>query len=698
MPVTKMKMLEAMADAMPQDMSFTCPLTVEAATDSQPVPRFRMVAYTGGQMRISGFPHPVVVDLEGLSVDRQDIPVRLDHNPRQGVGHTQRVAIENGQVIAEGLVSRDTSWARDVAKSSGNGFPWQASIGAAVVQAEFVPRGARVTVNGKTFDGPLHVVRKAVLKEISFVDSGADSATSARIAAQHTQGEHMTFEQWLEAKGFEADKLSDQQKVTLKAAYDSEQAGDGTDGTDGNDGGKKVQASSVDDVIRAARLERDRQDAIANLVASAIAQPGVDIDALERIGQEAIRAKWTVDQADVAIIRAARAAPPGIIKHRDDSRKPDVIEAGLAMSAGLSKPEDHYSEQTLEAASRAWKHGLTIGEALLLTAAAHGQPQQSIRNVRSVLEAAFPGRDIRAAGVSTISLPGILSNVANKFLLAGFEAVEQAWRSVSVTRPVTDFKAITSYRLTGGFDFEEVGPSGELKHGKVGEENFTNKADTYGKMFAITRQDIINDDMGALSAVPRRIGRGGALKLNTVFWTAFLNNAAFFTAARGNFDDGADTALSIDALSAADILFRDIKDADDNPTGIEPKILLVPNALRLSAFQLVRSPEIRQSTDADGTGASYTTDNPHRGMYNLVSSAYLQSAAIANSSNKAWYLLADPQDLPVIEVVFLNGQQSPTVESADADFNTLGIQMRGYFDFGVAKQDYRGGVKMKGEV
>jgi len=48
------------------------------------MPRFSMVAYTGGTMRISGFPHPVVVDLEGLAIDRQDIPVRLDHNPRQG--------------------------------------------------------------------------------------------------------------------------------------------------------------------------------------------------------------------------------------------------------------------------------------------------------------------------------------------------------------------------------------------------------------------------------------------------------------------------------------------------------------------------------------------------------------------------------------------------------------------------------------
>ena len=190
---------EATADR-PDYMSFRCPLTVEAAgeTDSsagsgqgKPMPRFRMVAYTGGTMRITGFPHPVVVDLEGLAVQRQDIPVRLDHNPRQGVGHTHRVAVESGQVIAEGLISRDTSWARDVAKSGVNGFPWQASIGAAVVDAEFVPNGQRTTVNGRTFDGPLHVVRQAVLKEISFVDSGADTATSARIAAQNKEQDAM---------------------------------------------------------------------------------------------------------------------------------------------------------------------------------------------------------------------------------------------------------------------------------------------------------------------------------------------------------------------------------------------------------------------------------------------------------------------------------------------------------------------------
>jgi hypothetical protein len=71
----------------------------------------------------------------------------------------------------------------------------------------------------------------------------------------------------------------------------------------------------------------------------------------------------------------------------------------------------------------------------------------------------------------------------------------------------------------------------------------------------------------------------------------------------------------------------------------------------------------------------------------VAHSAYPSNAGIAGYSAKAWYLLADPNDLPVIEVAFLNGQQTPTVERADADFNVLGIQFRGYFDFGVALQE-----------
>jgi len=74
----------------------------------------------------------------------------------------------------------------------------------------------------------------------------------------------------------------------------------------------------------------------------------------------------------------------------------------------------------------------------------------------------------------------------------------------------------------------------------------------------------------------------------------------------------------------------------------------------------------------------------------VVSSVYLSNASFTGASSKAWYLLADPNRLPAIEVAFLNGVDRPTVEKTDADFNTLGIQFRGYIDFGVREQDPTG--------
>ena len=45
-----------------------------------------------------------------------------------------------------------------------------------------------------------------------------------------------------------------------------------------------------------------------------------------------------------------------------------------------------------------------------------------------------------------------------------------------------------------------------------------------------------------------------------------------------------------------------------------------------------------------------------------------------------------------MEVAFLNGQQNPTIQSGDTDFNTLGIQWRAFHDYGVAMRDHRAGV------
>ena len=261
-------------------------------------------------------------------------------------------------------------------------------------------------------------------------------------------------------------------------------------------------------------------------------------------------------------------------------------------------------------------------------------------------------------------------------------------------RNVSDFKTVTSYRLIGKDQYEQVAPGGEIKHGTLGEEKYENRADTYGIMLSIDRRDIINDDLSAITTVPRKLGRGSGLKINDVFWRVFLDNAGFFKTENKNYLAGADTVLSIDGLTKAEVAFMDQVDSDGKPIGVMPAILLVPTALSAIGSQLFKSLELRDTTASQ----KYPITNPHQGKFRVEVSRYLGNTQYPGNSSKAWYLLAEPGDLPVIEVAFLNGQESPTIDTAEADFHVLGVQMRGYHDFGCAKQDVRGGVKAKGEV
>jgi len=374
-------------------------------------------------------------------------------------------------------------------------------------------------------------------------------------------------------------------------------------------------------------------------------------------------------------------APAAHIKG-DDAPSSDVLVAALCKAGGMRSVEKSFDAKTLEAADKRFKRGIGLQELLLEAAWANGYTGRSFRGHE---------REVLRAGFSGLSLPGILSNTANKFVLEGFNAVESSWRSIASIRGVNDFKSVTSYRLNGGFEYDEVAANGELKHGEVSETGYSNQAKTYGKMFAVTRQDIINDDLGALTSLPQRIGRGAALKMNKVFWGAFLDNASFFTAGNGSLKTGAGTALGVDSLTQAEQAFLDQTDPDGSPLAIAPSILLVPTALNAKGAQLMSSLELRPtSSSKDVVG------NPHAGKFSVVYSAYLSNASLTGNSSTAWYLLADPSVLSTIEVAFLNGVEAPTVETADADFNLLGIQMRGFHDFGVAKQEYRGGVKMAG--
>jgi hypothetical protein len=430
--------------------------------------------------------------------------------------------------------------------------------------------------------------------------------------------------------------------------------------------------------------EADEEFSMADNATQTPAEEPIVASAVEAPASVAVEAT-TVDHTDVIAsltkkveqmekliaTRDERPAAPAIHMAQPTSRSPEVIEAAFALQGNLPNVEKQYDAKTLEAAGKI-QRTTSLGE-VLLSAAEEGGYTGSRRLTAATL------RPILQAAWATHSISGILSATVNKFLLAGFNGVESGWRSISAVRSVNDFKALTSYRLNGGMKFEKVAPGGELKNAAVSDESRTISAETYGIMTSVTRNDLINDDLGALTAVPQRIGRGGALKLNDVFWASFQDDSAFFTTGRGNKKTTAG-ALSLANLKAIATMFRKLKDPDGNPVAVDPRILLVPSDIELSAA------EIMGSALLVGGSSAAPNVNVLAGRYQVVSTSYLSSA-------EDYYLLASPSDMPVMEVAFLNGVQSPIVETAEADFNTLGVQMRGYFDFGVAKAEYLAGVK-----
>lgn len=688
---------------------------------------FTVKAYTGAALQLNGWDLPVVVDLAGMTTAKS-ITANLHHNPENIVGHVTDKINDGGSLTLKGVVSGAGPSAKEFIQASDNGYPWQASIEAKPNKLVEVPDGKAVTVNGQQFTGPLLIARKSKLYGVAFVPRGADENTTVSVAASaaKSKGAKMNdFEKWTQAMGLDLADLSEQQQTAMRAEFDSLitlKAAASDFGEGRGTVALAVPVFDVDDVKAAASEHFIDIEARFAEHEGGIRDPKLlnEIKAnamrgARELKAKAIREKWTAAKFEVEAIKAASAVELSLIKAatprgpaihsstRDTS--PEVIEAALCMGAGLPKVEKHFKEEALDAAHK-WYRNLGLQQVLIMAASQNGYvcgPGEKIHsgNIREVLEYALPRRrEIHASGGSTLSLPGILSNIANKELLAGYMEEDQTWREVSRIKTVTDFKEVTSFRLLDNMEYEQIGPNGEIKHGSVGQESYTRKADTYAKMFALTRTNIINDDLGALDDLRTRLGMGGAKKFNNLFWSTFLNNAAFFTAGRGNYVAGATTTLLADGvgLELAITAFRKLRSpaADGskrvgNTVGGRPELVLVPPELSFAAERLFHSTYVTAA--ASGT----TPDaNIHAGKYRPVVCDWLSDANFPGYSATAWYLLRAATQYPAMVVSFLNGNQTPIVESADADFDTLGIQFRGYHDFGTDLAEYLCGVKVKG--
>jgi ATP-dependent protease ClpP protease subunit len=294
---------------------------------------------------------------------------------------------------------------------------------------------------------------------------------------------------------------------------------------------------------------------------------------------------------------------------------------------------------------------------------------------------------VTAAGIahSTSDFANILENVANKALMAGWDEAPETWNQWARTGTLPDFKPGSRVNLSTFGDLDMVYENGEYKYGSFSDLKETLQLATYGKLFGISRQALANDDLSALSAIPRSMGRAAARKIGDLAYNVLISNptlnqdnTAVFDATHNNIGTAGPPATAPGGtLDEAWTAMGTQTDPAGNTLNISPEYLIVPKALEISTAAAVRD-----ATYADSNAAQERT-NPFRDRFMVIADARLDVA-----STTAWYALASGTMHDTVEVAFLNGQQSPYLEAQDG-WRVDGVEYKVRIDAVAAALDFR---------
>ncbi len=286
---------------------------------------------------------------------------------------------------------------------------------------------------------------------------------------------------------------------------------------------------------------------------------------------------------------------------------------------------------------------------------------------------------VSRAYTTTSDFPALLQETGNRIMRQGYDSYSGGVRVIARESSVPDFRAKSVLQLSEAPALLKVNEHGEFTRGAMAESKESYRIETYGRMFGLTRQAIINDDLGAFSTVISKFGRGAAEFVAQQLVTLITSNpvlndgVATFHASHGNL--GTPGALSITTLGEALKMMRLQKGLDGaTPIDVTPKYLVVPAALEVTALQFTRQINATQASNV----------NPFAANLEVVVDPRLDSI-----SATAWYLAADPQAIDGIEYSFLDGEPGPTIETKQG-WEVDGTEFKCRLDFGCGILDHRG--------
>lgn len=564
--------------------------------------------------------------------------VLFNHDRDAVVGHVEKVWLEDNR--GKALVRFDTDeQSETIFQKVQSGTLQGVSVGYAIYRYEVLEDEDTKSTNGR-FNGPAYVVTDWEPLEISIVSVPADPTVGVGRSAEEI---HTSIDTQEDNTRMDQEKTLEVQEVKSTEPVET----------------GLTQA----DLQKAMEQERKRTSEITALFRD------FDVEGAD----EAIVMGVSVDEARAMVMDQLRARNKGVsvtMGEAESDKFRAAAQDAVLMAAGIPVADAAPGAQELR------------GHSMVELARESLQREGLQANFGDNMELA------RQAINSTSTFPAIMANLANKSVMVGFNEAEttyQIWAGKGSNR---DFKEAARVALSEAGNLELVPEGGQFQQDFLGEASARTKVATYGKLFSLTRQAIINDDLGLFSKIATKYGSAAKRLVNKMVYAQLTGNVkmqdniALFDTKHGNVA-GTGEALSVKAIAKAITAMRRQKGITGDATlNITPKYLVVPPELEMTAYQIVNS-----TAAVDGVNSGVV--NPYKGRFVVVADAEL-------TDPDAWYLVADASQHDTIEVTYLNGVETPRLETRQG-FDVDGIEYKVAFDCGVSALDFRGIFKNAGK-
>lgn len=589
------------------------------------------------------------------------------------IGSVTNIRLEDGVMLGDVRLAR-TEGGDMAAALIADGHLTDVSVGYRIDDETFIRAGETVEEDGKTYEGPMYLVKKWRVMEVSAVSIGADPMAKIRAQEAGDPEASNDSDNTTPAEPEEERAMADPKVEPAKPEIDLE---------------KERAAAAEAERVRVREI-RDTGRAV-----------GVDNALID----ECIDKGMAVADANkrfLDVFKAEHKPAPSQVELTRDQHDTTVrgIEAGIQLRAGL-KVDENDKQIAREYA------GASLVDMARLFLQSRGEsrlPHSHEELLGLAFDARRARRKLRLQGIETRALatsdfPSLLANVANKALAVAYQEQRATYQFWTRLVSVPDFKSRSVPQLSAVADLELVPEGAPITNSSLSDRAESYAIGTYSKIIPLTRQALVNDDLSAFTRLPAMAGAAARRTVNksvyailnagaTSAWNMSDGNPLFDTSNHANYGTTG-TALSGTTLNLAIAAMMNQTGLAGEIINVEPSYLIVPPSLKQTAEELMFSSAKVAATFSSGVV------NTFQSAMSLVVDANLD--VVGGGSASAWYLAAAPTTIDTIEVGFLNGVDSPTLEEQD-DFDSFGTRWRVFIDFGVKPIDWRGLVKRTGQA